>query len=76
MLDKTILATAIKDIWATRLYSQIVSPSPMFTEQCSGHISAILYFGKSHLAIGTTSDNVPIICAGHEPCLEHIPTMA
>jgi hypothetical protein len=49
ILNKAILATAIKDIRATRLYHQIMSPSRMLTKQCSGHISTILYLGKSHL---------------------------
>jgi hypothetical protein len=51
MLNKAILTTAVKDIRATRLYSQIMSPSPMFTKQCSGHISTILYLGESHLIV-------------------------
>ena len=51
MLNKAILATAVKDIRATRLYSQIMSPSPVFTKQCSGHISTILYLGESHLIV-------------------------
>ena len=49
LLNKAILTTAVEDIRATGLYSQIVSPSPMFTKQCCGDVTTILYLGKPHL---------------------------
>jgi hypothetical protein len=49
MLNKAFLTTAVENVRTTRLYSQIVSPSLMFTKQCCGHVSSILYLGKPHL---------------------------